>query len=125
MTLSRDFVSYYLKQYFTKSTDCTYLSLLFLMAHPFDVPNLIHLFIGNRFSFITLLKRSQLSSLLSSYYLPICWEITFLDSIPLGTKSSLIALQLRADHWVILQINSSQISSFIQSLKPLEPPYEW
>ena len=125
MTSSRDLVSHHLEQHSTKSTDCIYLSLLFLMARPFDAPNLIHLFVGNWLSFITLLKRSQPSSLLSSYHLPICWETTFLDSIPLGTGSSLIALQLRANDWVILQINPSQVSSFTQSLKPLEPPCGW
>ena len=125
MTLSRDFISHHLEQYSTKSTDCIYLSLLFLTACFFDAPNLIHLFVGNRLSFITLLKRSQPSSLLSSYHLPICWETTFLDSIPLGTGSSLIALRLRADDWVILQINPSQVSSFTRSLRPLEPPCGW
>ena len=125
MTSSRDLVSHHLEQHSTKSTDCTYLSLLFLTAHPFDAPNLIHLFVRNRLSFITSLKRSQPSSLLSSYHLPICWETTFLDSIPLGTGSSFIALQLRANDWVILQINPSQVSSFTQSLKPLKPPCGW
>ena len=118
MTLSRDLVSHHLEQHSTKSTNRTYLSLLFLTAHPFDAPNLIYLFVGNRLSFITLLKRSQPSSLLSSYYLSICWETTFLDSIPLGTRSSLIALRLRANDWVILQINPSQVSSFTRSLRP-------
>ena len=125
MTLSRNLVSHHLEQYSTKSTNCTYLSLLFLTARPFDAPNLIHLFVGNRLSFITLLKCSQPSSLLSSYYLFICWETTFLDSIPLGTGSSLIALRLRADDWVILQINPSLVSSFTRSLRPLEPPCGW
>ena len=125
MTLSRDLVSHHLEQHSTKFTDHTYLSLLFLTARPFDAPNLIHLFVGNRLSFITLLKRSQPSSLLSSYHLPICWETTFLDSIPLGTGSSLIALRLQANDWVILQINPSQVSSFTQSLKPLKPPCGW
>ena len=125
MTLSRDLVSHYLKQHSIKSTDRTYLSLLFLTACPFDAPNLIHLFAGNWLSFITLLKRSQPSFLLSFYHLPICWETTFLDLIPLGTGSSLIALRLRADDWVILQINPSLVSSFTQSLRPLEPPCGW
>ena len=125
MTSLRDLVSHHLEQYSTKSTNCTYLSLLFLTARLFDAPNLIHLFVGNWLSFITLLKCSQPSSLLSSYHLPICWETTFLDSISLGTESSLIALQLRANDWVILQINPSQVSSFTQSLRPLEPPCGW
>ena len=125
MILSRDLISHHLERHSTKSTNCTYLSPLFLTAHLFDVPNLIHLFVGNQLSFITLLKRSQPSSLLSSYHLPICWETTFLDSIPLGTGSSLIALRLRANDWVILQINPSQVSSFTQRLKPLEPPCGW
>ena len=125
MTLSCDLVSHHLKRYSTKSTNCTYLSLLFLTACPFNAPNLIHLFVGNRLSFITLLKRSQPSSLLSSYHLLIYWETTFLDSILLGTRSSLIALRLWADDWVILQINPSQVNSFIQSLRPLEPPCGW
>ena len=125
MTLSRDLVSHYHKRHSTKSTDCTNLSLLFLTARFFDALNLIHLFVGNWLFFITSLKRSQLSSLLSSYHLSICWEMTFLDSIPLGTRSSLIALQLRADDWVILQINPSQVSSFTRSLRPLELPCGW
>ena len=125
MTLSRDLVSHHLEQHSTKSTDRTYLSLLFLTACLFNAPNLIHLFVGNWLSFITSLKRSQPSSLLSSYHLPICWETTFLDSIPLGTGSSLIALRLRANDWVILQINPSQVNSFTQSLRPLEPPCGW
>ena len=121
MTLSHDLVSHHLEQHSTKSTNRTYLSLLFLTACPFNAPNLIYLFIGNQLSFITLLKRSQPSSLLSSYHLPICWEMTFLDLIPLETGSSLIALRLRANDWVILQINPSQVSSFTQSLRPLKP----
>ena len=125
MTSSRDLVSNHLEQHSTKSTDCIYLSLLFLTACSFDVLNLIHLFVKNRLSFITLLKCSQPSSLLSSYYLFICWETTFLDSILLGTGSFFIALQLRANDWVILQINPSQVSSFIQSLRPLKPPCGW
>ena len=125
MTSSRDLISYHLERHSNKSTNRTYLSLLFLTTRPFDTPNLIHLFVGNRLSFITLLKRSQPSSLLSSYHLPICWETTFLDSIPLGTGSSLIALQLQANDWVILQINPSQISSFTRNLRPLEPPCGW
>ena len=122
MTLSRDLVSHHLEQHFTKFTNCTYLLLLFLTAHLFDTSNLIHLFVGNQLSFITSLKRSQPSSLLSSYYLFICWKTTFLDSIPLGTGSSLIALRLRANDWVILQINPSQVSSFTRSLRLLELP---
>ena len=125
MTLSRDLVSHHLEWHSTKSTNCTYLSLLFLTACPFNAPNLIYLFVWNQLSFITLLKCSQPSSLLSSYYLFICWETTFLDSIPLGTGSSLIALRLRADDWVILQINPSLVSSFTRSLRPLEPPCGW
>ena len=125
MILSHDLVSHYLEQHFTKSTNCTYLSLLFLMARFFDIPNLIHLLVGNQLFFIKSLKHSQLSSLLSSYYFPICWEMTFLDLIPLGTRSSLIALQLRANDWVILQINPSLVSSFTRSLRPLEPPCGW
>ena len=89
MTSSHDLISHHLKRHSTKSTTYTYLLLLFLMACSFDAPNLIHLFIRNRLSFITLLKRSQPSFLLSSYYLPICWKTTFLDSIPLGTGSFL------------------------------------
>ena len=72
MTSSRNLVSHHLERHSTNFTNRTYLSLLFLIAYPFDVPNLIHLFVGNRLSFITLLKRSQLSSLLSSYHFPIC-----------------------------------------------------
>ena len=125
MTSLRDLVSHYLKRYFTKSTNCTYLSLLFKTARPFDAPNLIYLFIGNRLSFITSLKRSQASSLLSSYYLPICWETTFLDLISLGTGSFFIALRLRANDWVILQINPSQVSSFTWSLRLLKPLCGW
>ena len=125
MISSRDLVSHHLKRHSTKSINHTYLSLLFLTARPFNAPNLIHLFVGNWLSFITLLKRSQPSSLLSSYHLLICWETTFLDLIPLGTGSFLIALQLRANDWVILQINPSQVSSFTQSLRPLEPPCGW
>ena len=125
MTLSSDLVSHHLERHSTKSTNRTYLSLLFLTARSFDAPNIIHLFVGNWLFFITLLKRSQPSSLLSSYHLPICWETTFFDSIPLGIESSFIVLQLRADDWVILQINPSQVSSFTQSLRPLEPPCGW
>ena len=125
MTLSRDLINHHLERCSTKSTDCTYLSLLFLTARLFDTPNLIHLFVANWLSFITSLKRSQPSSLLSSYHLLICWETTFLDSILLGIESSLIALQLRANDWVILQINPSQVSSFTQNLRPLELPCEW
>ena len=125
MTLSRDLVSHHLEQHCTTSINCTYLSLLFLMARPFDAPNLIHLFVGNQLSFITLLKRSQPSFLLSSYHLLICWETTFLNSILLGTGSFFIALQLQANDWVILQINPSQVSSFTRSLRPLEPPCGW
>ena len=125
MTSSRDLVSHHLEQHSTQSIDCTYLSFLFLTACPFNASNLIYLFVKNRISFITLLKRSQLSSLLSSYYLPICWETTFFDSIPLETGSSLIALRLQANDWVILQINPSQVSSFTRSLRPLEPPCGW
>ena len=125
MTLSRDLVSHHLERHLTKSTDRTYLSLLFLTARSFNVLKLIYLFVGNWLSFITLLKRSQPSSLLSSYHLSICWETTFLDSILLGTGSSLIALQLQANDWVILQINPSQISSFTRNLRPLEPPCGW
>ena len=125
MTLSRDLISHHLEQHSTKSINRTYLSLLFLTACPFNAPNISHLFVGNQLSFITLLKRSQPSSLLLSYHLLICWETTFLDSIPLRTRSSLIALRLRANNWVILQINPSQVSSFTQSFRPLEPSCEW
>ena len=125
MTSSHDLVSHHLAQHSIKSTDYTYILFLFLMACPFNVPNLIHLFVENQLSFIILLKRSQPSSLLSSYYLPICWETTFFDSILLRIGSSLIALRLQANNWVILQINPSQVSSFTQSLKPLEPPCGW
>ena len=125
MTLSRDFINHHLEKHSTKSIDHTYLSLLFLTIYPFNASNLIYLFIGNRLSFITLLKYSQPSSLLSFYYLLICWEMTFLDSIPLKTGSSLIALQLQANNWVILQINPSQVSSFPWSLRPLELPCGW
>ena len=121
VTLSHDLISYYLEQYFTKSTDCTYLSLLFLMAYLFNTLNLIHLFVGNRLFFIISLKRFQPSALLSSYYFPICWKMTFFNSILLGIGYSLIALQLQANDWVILHINFSQVNSFIQSLRFLEP----
>ena len=47
MTLSRDLVSHHLERHSTKSTNCTYLSLLFLTTCFFDVLNLIHLFVGN------------------------------------------------------------------------------
>ena len=122
VTLLRDFVSHHLERHSTKSTNRTYLSLLFLIACLFNAPNLIHLFVGNWFFFITLLKYSQPSSLLSSYYLPFCWETIFFDSIPLRIESSLIALRLQVNDWVILQINSSRVNSFTQSLKSLEPP---
>ena len=125
MTLSRDLISHYLELHSTKSTNCTYLSFLFLMACFFDAPNFIYLFVGNQFSFIILLKCSQPSSLLLSYYFSICWKTTFLDSILLRIGSSLIALQLQTYDWVILQINSSQVSNFIQNLRPLEPPCGW
>ena len=125
MTLSHDLVSYHLEQHSTKSTDCTYLSLLFLTACPFNALNLIYLFIGNQLSFITLLKRSPPSSLLSFYHLPIYWKTTFFDLIPLGTGSFLIALQLQTNNWIILQINLSQVSSFTQSFRPLELPCRW
>ena len=125
MTSSRNLISHHLKQHSTKSTNCTYLSLLFLTVCSFNASNLIHLFVWNWLFFITLLKRFQPSSLLSSYHLFICWETTFLDSIPLGTGFSLIALQLRANDWVILQINFSQVNSFTQSLRPLEPSCGW
>ena len=107
MTLLFDLVSHHFEQHLPKSNDCTYLSLLFLMACLFNAPNLIYLFIGNQIFFITLLTCFQPSSLLSSYHLPICWETTFLDLILMGTESSLIALWLEADDGVILQINSS------------------
>ena len=42
-----------------------------------------------------------------------------------GFRYPLIALQLLADDLVIIQINLSQVSSFTQSLRPLEPPYGW
>ena len=125
MTSSPDLVSHHLEGHSTKFTNCTYLSLLFLTSRSFDAPNLIHLFVWNRLFFITSLKRSQPSSLLSSYHLPICWETTFLDLIPLETGSFLIALQLQANDWVILQINPSQVSSFTRSFRPLEPPCGW
>ena len=108
MTSSRDLVCHYLEWHSIKSTNCPYLSLLFLTARPFNTQNLIYLFVWNWFSFIISLKRFQPSFLLSSYYLPIYLEMTFLDSIPLGTGSFLIALQLQANDWVILQINPAR-----------------
>ena len=42
-----------------------------------------------------------------------------------GIRSPLIVLQLRADNLFIIQINPSQVNSFTQSLKPLEPPCGW
>ena len=60
MTLSRDLVSHHLERHSTKSTNHTYLSLLFLTARPFNAPNLIHLFVGNWLSFITILKAPYL-----------------------------------------------------------------
>ena len=41
------------------------------------------------------------------------------------TRSLLIALQLQANNLVIIQINLSRVSSFTQSLRPLEPPCGW
>ena len=42
-----------------------------------------------------------------------------------GSRSPFIALQLQANDLVIIQINSSQVSSFTQSLRPLELPCGW
>ena len=42
-----------------------------------------------------------------------------------GTRSLLIALQLRANNLVIIQIKLSRVNSFIQNLRPLEPPCGW
>ena len=98
--------------------------------------------VGNQSSYIILLRNllaailfvEKLTShyhicwealFLSSYHLLICWETTFLDLIRWRSKSLLITLRLRANNLVIIQINPSQVSSFIWSLKPLEPPCGW
>ena len=135
MTSSRDLISHHLERHFTKSTDRTYLSLLFLTARPFDAPNLIHLFVGNRLSFITSLRRSQPSSLLSSYYLPICWECDLLWLDPAGDLGLLLkpyncepmtgSSYSQPQPWSVAYVNAKKRFRFIQSLRLLEPPYGW
>ena len=71
-----------------------------LTVCPFNIPYLIYLFIGNWLFFITLLKCSQPSSLLFSYYLLIYWKTIFFNLILLRTGSPLIVLQLQTDDWV-------------------------
>ena len=130
-----DLISYYLEQHSTKSTNCTYLSLLFLMARLFDAPNLIHLFVGNRLSFITSLRRSQPSSLLSSYYLPICWEcdLPWLDPVgdlglflkPYNCEPMTGSFYSQTQPWLVACMIMRKRFQSTQSLRPLEPLYEW
>ena len=135
MTSSRDLISHHLERHSTKSTDRTYLSLLFLTARPFDAPNLIHLFVGNRLSFITSLRRSQPSSLLSSYYLPICWECNLPWLDPVGDLGLLLkpyncepmtgSFYSQPQPWSIACVIARKRPWSTRSLRPLEPPYGW
>ena len=88
--------------------------------------------VRNRLSYIALLrslpaaipfvgKRSYRHSIIFSFvrkWLSLIW-------FRWRSRSLFISLQLQADNLVIIQINPSQVSSFTQSFRPLEPPCGW
>ena len=88
--------------------------------------------VGNRPSYIALLKSPPAAipfvgkhSFRHPTIFPFVGKWPSLIWFCWGFRSLLIALQLQADDLIIIQINPSQVSSFTQSLRPLEPPYRW
>ena len=92
--------------------------------------------VGNRPSYIALLrsppaaipfigKRSLRHLYRHPTIFPFIRKWPFLMWFYWRSRSLFIALQLQANDLVIIQINLSKVSSFTQSLKPLEPLYGW
>ena len=127
MILSRNFISHHIQQYSNTSTNCTYLSLI-PTGSLFIIPNLIHLLLGissllvyywnalSRHLFCHLYYHPTFFPfhycqywILAMYYSFIFflwyWNITFFDFILMKIRSFFIASKLRADNWIILQIN--------------------
>ena len=88
--------------------------------------------IGNCLSYIVLLKSPlaailfvEKRSLRHPSILPFIGKQPSLIRFRWGFRCLFIALQFQADDYVIIQINPSQVNSFTQSLRPLEPQCEW